>query len=100
MGNHHSCEYNGHAIECVNSHKFLNANTKIGGLANHLWVIHLAMAHSKERCPSIHTGNPRLYTGCCNAILKHGVDAHHARVSVGNLGLQENLFVYFNIVCG
>jgi hypothetical protein len=27
------------------------------------------------------------------------VDAHHARVSVGDLGLQENLFVYFNIVC-
>ncbi len=36
---------------------------------------------------------------CCNAILKRDVDAHHARVSVGNLGLRENLFVYFNIVC-
>ncbi len=32
-------------------------------------------------------------------ILKRGVDAHHARVSVGDLGLWENLFVYFNIVC-
>ncbi len=27
------------------------------------------------------------------------MDAHHTRVSVGNLGLRENLFVYFNIVC-
>jgi hypothetical protein len=26
------------------------------------------------------------------------VDAHHARVSVGDLGLRENLFIYFNIV--
>jgi hypothetical protein len=32
-------------------------------------------------------------------ILKRDVDAHHARVSVGDLGLWENLFVYFNIVC-
>ncbi len=36
---------------------------------------------------------------CCNAILKHDVDAHHAQVSVGDLGLRENLFVCFNIVC-
>jgi hypothetical protein len=27
------------------------------------------------------------------------VDAHHAQVSVGDLGLLENLLVYFNIVC-
>ncbi len=27
------------------------------------------------------------------------MDAHHAQVSVGDLGLRENLFVYFNIVC-
>jgi hypothetical protein len=27
------------------------------------------------------------------------VDAHHAQVSVGDLGLRENLFVYFNIAC-
>jgi hypothetical protein len=32
-------------------------------------------------------------------ILKRGVDAHHAQVSVGDLGLREYLFVYFNIVC-
>jgi hypothetical protein len=36
---------------------------------------------------------------CRNAILKRDVDAHHVRVSVGNLGLQENLFVYFDTVC-
>jgi hypothetical protein len=32
-------------------------------------------------------------------ILKRNVDAHHVQVSVGDSGLQENLFVYFNIVC-
>ncbi len=26
------------------------------------------------------------------------MDAHHARVSVGGQELQENLFIYFNIV--
>jgi hypothetical protein len=44
-------------------------------------------------------GKYKRYIGCCNAILKRDVDAHHARVSVGDLGLRENLFVYFNIVC-
>jgi hypothetical protein len=37
--------------------------------------------------------------GCRNAILKRDANAHHARVSVGNSGLWENFFVYFNIVC-
>jgi hypothetical protein len=32
-------------------------------------------------------------------ILRRDVGAHHAQVSVGDLGLRENLFVYFNIVC-
>jgi hypothetical protein len=63
MGNHHLCEFNGHAVECVNSHEFANANTKIGGLAAHLCVIHIVMTPSKKRHPRIHTGNPRLHTG-------------------------------------
>ncbi len=37
--------------------------------------------------------------GCRNVILKRGVDTYHARVSVGDQGLRETLFIYFNIVC-
>ncbi len=58
MGNHHLCEYNSHSVECVNSHKFANANTEIGGLATHLCMIHLAMPPSKKNVPVYIWGIP------------------------------------------
>jgi hypothetical protein len=70
----------------------------------HKCQVPLARTTNATSARTMRTALSRLRTSsllhhCCNAILKRDVDAHHARVSVGDLGLRENLFVYFNIVC-
>jgi hypothetical protein len=104
MGNHYSCEYNGCAIECVNSHEFVNANNKMGSLAAHLCMTHLAIIPSKKGCPSIHMGNPHLHTGIRPTKFAYGNSPFaklyglHMVITIHtNSYIIQNKFIYTNL---